>query len=230
MKSANTARIAGVFYLLVAICGGFAELYVREHTVVQGGAAETARNILASEQLFRIAFTADLVMVTSYLLLGLTLYVLLEGVDKNIARLMVAFNVIGVPIMGLNMLNHFASLYVSSGAAYLSVFSVEQLNALALFFLDLHNYGYTIAQVSTGAWLLPLGYLVYKSGYFPKILGILLIVAGVGYLVDLFAQFLLPNYADLIEIVALTPAAVGEFLFLFWLLVKGTKTKEVMVV
>ena len=232
MSSAKTtARIAGVFYLLVAICGGFAELYVRRsQIVVSGNAAETARNILASERLFRTAFIADLAMMMSYLLLGLTLYVLLGGVDKNAARFMVAFNLIGVPIMGLNMLNHFASLYVLSGADYLKVFSPEQLNALALFFLNLHSYGYIIAQVSTGTWLLPLGYLVYRSGFIPKILGVLLIVASLGYLVDLLAQFLLPNYANIIEVVALTPASLGELLFLLWLLIKGTKTERVKMV
>ena len=230
MKSAKaTARLAGVFYLLVAICGGFAELYVRKsHIVVPGNAAETARHVLASERLFRIAFIADLAMMVSYLLLGLTLYVLLEGVDKNAARFMVAFNLIGVPIMCLNMLNHFASLYVLSGADYLKVFSPEQLDALALFFLNLHDYGYVIAQISTGTWLLPLGYLVYKSGFIPKILGVLLMTASVGYLVDLLAQFLLPNYANVIEVVALTPAALGELMFLLWLLVKGTKGVKVV--
>ena len=139
---------------------------------------------------------------------------------------MVAFNVIGVPIMCINMLNHFASLYVLSGADYLSVFSVEQLNALALFFLNLHNYGYIIAQVFTGTWLLPLGYLVYKSGYFPRILGLLLMIAGVGYLVDLFVKFLLPDYADLIEAIVLTPASIGELSFLLWLLIRGVKTQR----
>ena len=231
MNSAKTtARLAGVFYLLIVICGGFAELVVRDRIVVPGNAAETARHILASERLFRNAFIADLVMMMSYLLLGLTLYALLKGVDKNVARLMVAFNLIGVPIIGLNMLNHFASVYVLDGADYLKVFSPEQLDALALFFLNLHSYGYIIAQVSTGTWLLPLGYLVYKSGFIPKILGVLLMIASAGYLVDLLAQFLLPDYAGIIEVVALAPASLGELAFLLWLLVRGTKTKQVMVI
>lgn len=225
MNMPKTARLAGTLYLLVAICGGFAELYVRNRVVVQSNAAETAHNILASEQLFRMAFVSDLVMMMCYLSLGLTLYVLLEGVDKNMARVMVAFNLIGVPIMCLNMLNHFAALYVLGGAEHLNVFSAEQLDALALSFLNLHSYGYIIAQVSTGTWLLPLGYLVYKSGFIPKILGVLLIVASVGYLVDLFAQFVLPDYAGVIEIIVLTPASIGELCFLSWLLIKGVKTR-----
>ena len=227
MTNTKTARLAGLFYLVIVVCGGFAELYVREsRIVVPGSAAETASNLLASEGLFRFAFVSDLVMMMSYLLLGLTLYALLKDTNKAVVRLMLAFNVIGVPIMCLNMLNHFASLFVLSGADYLSVFSPEQLSALALFFLELHNYGYIIAQVSTGTWLFPLGYLVYRSDYFPKILGILLIIASCGYLVDLGTQFLFPNYADTVEIVALAPAAIGELGFLLWLLVKGVRVQR----
>lgn len=222
MNPKKTARIAGLLYLIVAVCGGFAELYVRKFLiVVPDNAAGTASNIVASERLFRIAFVSDLVMIMSYLLLGLILYLLLREVDQNVALVMVVFNLVGIPILCLNMLNHFASLYVLSGADYLSSFSGEQLNALALFFLDLHNYGYIIAQVSTGSWLLPLGYLVYKSAYFPNLLGILLMIASAGYLVDLLAQFLLPEIAGSVEAVALAPAALAELSFLLWLLIKG---------
>jgi len=118
----------------------------------------------------------------------------------------------------------------TSTIGYLKVFPPEQLAALSLLFLSLHGYGYIIAQVSTGSWLLPLGYLVYKSGLFPKLIGILLMVASVGYLVDLFAQFLLPNYAGIVEAVVLTPASLGELVFILWLLVKGAKTQRAPVV
>ena len=227
MSAKKTARLAGFFYLIIAICGGSAEIYVRQfRMIVPNNAAETASNILASERLFRIAFMSDIIMMVSYLLLGLTLYALLKDVHRNAAVLMLVFNLIGVPIMCLNMLNHFAALHVLN-ADYMTVFSVEQLNAFSLFFLELHYYGYIIAQVSTGTWLLPLGYLVYKSDYFPKLLGILLMIASVGYLVDLFAQFLLPKYANTIELIALTPAPIGELSFLLWLLIKGVRqTKQ----
>ena len=216
------ARLAGFFYLIVAICGGFSELYVRKTiAVVKGDAATTASNIMNNEWLFRIGFVSDLLMLMSYLLLGLTLYFLLKDTHKIMALLMVIFNLIGVPLLCLNMLNHFVPLLLLSGADYLSVFSVEQLNALSLLYLEMHNYGYIIATVSIGTWLMPLGYLVYKSDMFPKILGILLMLASVGYLLDFLIQFLLPNYAPLWSEIVLIPAVVGELSFLLWLLIKG---------
>ena len=219
----NSARLAGLFYLLIVICGGFAE-YVRQSLSVPEDVSATAAAILASEGLFRFALVSDLIMMMSYLLLGLTLYALLKDTHKAAARFMLAFNAIGVAIKCLNMLNHFAALHVLQ-TDYLAVFSEEQLNALSLFFLELHSYGYIIAQVSTGTWLLPLGYLVYRSGLLPKILGMLLMIASACYLIDLFTQFLLPGYANLIEVIVLAPASLIEVLFLGWLLIKGVRTQ-----
>jgi len=222
----QTARLAGIFYLIVAICGGFSHLYVRMNvTVVQNDAAATANNILNNEWLFRIGFVSDLLMMMSYFLLGLTLYLLLKDTHKHIALLMVLFNLIGVPLMCLNMLNQFAPLLLLSGAEYLTVFSKEQLNALVLFFMNMHNYGYIIAQVSTGTWLLPLGHLVYRSGFIPKVFGILLMIASGGYLLDFLIQFLLPSYAPLWSEIVLAPAAIGELSFILWLLIKGISNK-----
>jgi len=216
------ARLAGVLYLVIAICGGFSELYVRKNiVVVKGDAATTASNILNNEWLFRIGFVSDLLMLISYMLLGLTLYFLLKDTHKIMELLMVLFNVIGIPLLCLNMLNHFVPLLLLSGVEYLSVFSVEQLNALSLLHLEMHHYGYLIAHVSIGTWLLPLGYLVYKSNMFPKILGVLLMIASIGYLLDFLIQFLLPNYAPLWSEIVLAPAVIGELSFLLWLLIKG---------
>jgi len=216
------ARLAGFFYLIVAICGGFSHLYVRMNViVVKNDAAATANNILNNEWLFRIGFVSDLLMMISYFLLGLTLYLLLKDTHKHIALLMILFNLIGVPLMCLNMLNHFVPLLLLNGAEYLTVFTSEQLNALSLLYLNMHNYGYIIAQVSTGTWLLPLGYLVYKSGFFPKILGILLMIGSGGYLLDLLIQFLLPSYVSLWSEIVLAPAVIAEVAFLLWLLTKG---------
>ncbi len=220
----NLARLAGFFYLIVAVCGATSELYIRKTiALVPNDATATANNILNNEFLFRIGFVSDLLMMMSYFLLGLTLYLLLKDTNRRVAQLMVLFNAIGVPLMCLNMLNHFAPLLLLSGAEYLTVFSTEQLNALSLLSLNMHNYGYIIAQVSTGTWLLPLGYLVYKSKFFPKILGILLMVASAGYLADFLIQFLLPNYAPLWTEIVLAPAAIGELSFLLWLLIRGIK-------
>lgn len=223
------ARLAGIFYLIIAICGGFSELYVRKNmAVIPGDAAATATNILNNEWLFRIGFVSDLFMLMSYMVLGLTLYLLLKDTNKHVAVLMVLFNLIGIPLMCLNMLNHFVPLLLLSGSDYLSVFSVEQLHALSLLYLNMHNYGYIIAHVSIGTWLLPLGYLVYKSDMFPKILGILLMIASIAYLIDFLIQFLLPSYAPLWSEIVLAPAVIGEVSFLLWLLIRGVRTQKTL--
>jgi len=131
-------------------------------------------------------------------------------------------NLAGVPMLGINMLNQFATLLLMSGAGYLTVFSADQLHALGMLFFNLHEYGYSIAVISWGFYLLPLGYLIYKSGYFPRILGILVIIAGFGFLLNPFTNFLLPNYqATLIPI--LDTLKIGEILFIIWLVFRGAK-------
>lgn len=219
----KTARVAGFLYLIVIITGVFAELFVRSSLIVPGNAGATAKNIMASESLFRIGFVSDLVAQVCFFLLALVLYVLLKPVSKNLAMLFVLLVSISVAITSINMLNQLAAVQLLSGADYLKAFSSGQLNALALFFLDLHKNGYLISQIFFGSWLIPLGYLVFKSGYFPRILGILLIVAAFGHLIDLFAQFLFPHYGAMVTSVVAAPIVIGEFSFCFWLLLKGAR-------
>lgn len=224
----KAARIAGLLYLLVIIFGVFAEFFVRQSLIVPGDAAATANNIMASESLFRLGFVIDIIQGMCWLLLPLALYVLLKPVNKNFASLMVVIVLVGVAIQCLNMLNQFAPLLLLSGADYLKVFETNQLHALVMFFLNLHKYGYISAAIFHGLWLLPLGYLVFKSGYFPRILGVLLIIACFSFLVDFFGNFLLPNYANYEAVFLLIglPAVIGEFSFCGWLLLKGAKIPE----
>lgn len=225
MNSINkTARIAGMLYLLTIVFGVFAQ-YVRSTFIVPGDAAATVGNIMASESLFRFGFMSDLIMTTCYLLLALVLYVLLKPVDKNLSLSFVLFTSLSVAIMCLNMLNQFAPLVLLSGESYLTVFNADQLNALALVFLNLQRYGYLIAQLFFGIWLLPLGYVVSKSRYFPRVLGVLLMIACFGHLTEFFQVFLFPNQAA-ITTPALIAATLGEFSFCFWLLFKGANIQE----
>jgi hypothetical protein len=225
MNSINkTARMAGFVYLGNIITGIFAQV-VRSTLVVPGDAATTAKNIMASELLFRFGFVSDLIMVTFYSLMGLAFYVLLKPVNKNVALLMLLLNLAGVPILAINMLNQFATLLLMSGAGYLTVFSADQLHALGMLFFNLHEYGYSIAVISWGFYLLPLGYLVFKSGYFPKILGVLLMLASLGDLIQFFQVFLFPAY-EVITYPGLAVALIAEFSFAFWLLVKGAKEQQ----
>lgn len=226
MNSRKTARIAGLLYLLVIVFGAFAEVGVRSSLIVPGDAAATAAKIMASESLFRIGFMSDLIMMTCYFLLAFTLYVLLKPADNNLSLLFVLFTLASVAIMSLNMLNQFAALLLLSGMGYLTVFSADQLQALALFFLDLHKYGYFIAQIFFGLWLLPLGYVGFKSGYFPRALSILVMLACVGHLIQYFQVFLFPGY-DAITYPGLAIATIGEISLCFWLLIKGGTVSEI---
>jgi len=218
----RTARLAGFLYLILAVSGGFAEFAIRQSMIVPGDAAATVRNIMASISTFRLGIASELIGQTVFILLVMVLYKLLKPVNQNQARLMVVFVVVAVTITCLNMLNQFAVLPLLSGADYLTVFEAGQLQALVLYFLNLHHAGYLIAQIFFGLWLLPLGILVYQSGFMPKIVGILLMVACFGYLVDVFTFLLIPGF----EVVFSEFTFVGEVVLLLWLLIKGVNVEQ----
>jgi hypothetical protein len=214
----KTARIAGLLYLAVFALGLFGELYVRQGLIVPGDAATTANNIMASESLFRLGFVTDLIRQTALVLLPLVLYKLLKSVNEDMAALMVVLALVGVPVAMLNLLNQFGALLPLSGAEYMTAFTPDQLYAQVMLFLDLHERGAFIQQFLS-LWLFPLGYLVFKSGLLPRILGILLIISGLGYLIDAVAFFLLPNFGVTISLFTF----VGEVFFMLYLLIKGTR-------
>ncbi len=227
MTSPKTlARIAGSLYLVVAVLGGFAELYVRSRIVVPGDTAATADNIRASATLFRVGFVSDLTQATLFLLTAMALYLLLREVHELVARAMVVIVSVSVAIICLNLLNQYVALSVATGNEYTSTLGAAGSDALTGLFADMHAAGYLIAQMFFGLWLLPLGYLVYRSGYFPKILGVLLAIGCFGYLADLFIHFLAPGIAESVEPFIVAPAAVGELSLVVWLLVKGVRVVE----
>jgi hypothetical protein len=218
----KTARYAGFLYLILAICGGFAEFAVRQAMVVPGDAAATVSNILANQTLFRLGVAAELIGQVVFVLVVLALFRLLNSVNRNQAVLMVALVLVSVTITCLNMLNQFAALLLLNGSGYLAVFDPAQVQALVLYSLEMHQAGYIIAQVFFGLWLLPLGYLVYKSGFMPRLIGILLIVAGVGYMVDVATFFLVPGF----NLVISEFTFIGELALMLWLLVKGVYVEQ----
>ena len=220
-REKRLARIAGVLYLGVAVLGGFAELVVRDRIVELGHPLATAENIRDSATLFRAGFVADLVQATLFLLTAMALYLLLRGVNELVARAMVVIVAVSVAIICLNLLNQWVALQLATDRA-LGAGS----DALVGLFAGMHNDGYLIAQIFFGLWLLPLGYLVVKSGWFPTWIGVLLIAGCFGYLVDTFATFLAPGGADTIEAIVLAPAAIGELSFVAYLLIKGVRDRE----
>lgn len=220
MKSIKSkARIAGVFYLLIFICAGFAEGYVRTGVLVPGDPSATVQNILASEGIFRLGLASDLLAFVFDAIVAILLYVILKPVSKTLSLMAATFRLIAHPaIASLNMLNHYAALAVLDGT-----FAVAQPESLSLFFMDLHSTGYLVAGVFFGVHLLILGYLVIKSELFPKVLGWLLGIAALGYLIESFGSFLAPAYVDIYTLIVTITAVVGEISFTFWLLVKGVK-------
>jgi hypothetical protein len=219
------ARFAGILYLIIIICAGFSEGYVRSTLIVSGNAAATARNIAASEGLFRLGFVSDLIAFLSDLVVSVLLYVLLKPVNKTLSLIAASLRLLAHPaIASLNLLNHFMALLLVSGAEYLTVFETEQLHALVLLFLNAHRYGYLIGGAFFGLHCLLLGYLLFKSDLFPGVLGILLIIASFGYLIESFGNFLFPDYQELFIWVVAVPAVIAELSLCLWLLLKGVKT------
>jgi hypothetical protein len=218
----RSARVAGLLYLLIAIFGIFSMLYGPESLIVIGDAGSTAKNIEASESMYRLAFMGDLLGQVFFIFLVLLLYKLLKPVKKNQAVLMVVLVLVGVPIAMLNDLNQITALMIASSAGNLGVFMVDQIQAHVMLFLDLYQAGLHIAFIFWGLWLLPLGYLVFKSGFLPKILGILLIIAGLGYLFEVFTFFLLPD----LEITIRMFTFWGEVFLALWLLIMGVNVEK----
>jgi hypothetical protein len=220
------ARLAGLGYLIIIVTGIFAEFFVRSGLIVPGDAAATAANILGDEELFRLGMASEFLMLLSDAALALALYVIFRPYSRNLALLAAFFRLAHAAVVGGNLLNTYVPLLLLGDAAYLSSFSPDQLHGLVLLFLNAHSFGYVIGLTFFGAHCLVLGYLVARSGYVPGFLGILLFIAGLGYLTDSFAQALLPNYADLsglFMLVVLLPAFIGEVSFCLWLLVKGVR-------
>ena len=222
MNPKKTARVAGLLYLMIAIFGIFSMLYGPESLIVPGDVTATVENIAASESMYRLAFMGDLIGHVIFVFLFLFLYKLLKPVNRNIAVLMVVLVLVGIPIAMLNDLNQIAALLLSSGADYSAVFSADQSNAQVMFYLDLYESGLRIAYIFWGLWLFPLGYLVFKSGFLPKILGVLLIIAGFGYLFEFVTYFLFPD----LEISIRMFTFWGEVFFALWLLIKGVNVEQ----
>jgi hypothetical protein len=218
------ARIAGVFYLLVGIFGGFSEGFVDPKMYIAGNAAATAGNVLANLGLVRMGVVSHLLDATFFVFTALALYILLRDVHKSMARAMLVLVALAAGIISLNAAFQFEALRVAADSSYTAAFGTAGSNALVLLLLDTQHYGTLTAQVFFGLWLVPLGYLAYKSRLFPKWLGVLLIVGGICYLVDLFAAFLAPGFDQMIRAFILIPSAIAEILMVLYLLVVGVMT------
>ena len=218
----QTARLAGLLYLVNGATGFFGIAYVPSKLIVAGNTAATASNILGSERLFRLGIVSELICAAEFIYLLWVLYRLLCGVSATHAALMVIWGLAFLPVMAVNVLIEIAALTLLRGADFLSVLGQPQRESLAMLFLDLHRYGYVVGWIF-GPWLFHLGALIYRSGFLPRILGVLLIAAGFGYLADSITPLLLPSYADIVGRFASLPLTIGEPATILWLLIMGAK-------
>jgi len=220
----SLARIAGVLYLLVGVLGGFALAFVYPKLYVAGDASATAANVAANSELLRVAVPANLIQAAIWVILAVTLSRMLQHVNRTAAATMVVLAAIGAGITMLNEIFGFEALRVVTGEVDMTSLGSSSSNALVLLLLDAQHYGVLIAQIFMGLWLVPLGYLAYKSGWFPKTLGILLVVACFCYLVGTLAAFLLPDSGQKINTLVTMPCGVAEIWMVLSLLVIGVKT------
>lgn len=217
----NDARIAGLWYLSLAMTGAFGIMYIPTAIVVAGDPAATAQNIVSSGWVFRLSIVSNLASQAIFVCLALALNRLLREVDPTQAKLMVAFVTVAVPVGFLNTLNPLAAQLFVSGSDYLSVFEQDKLDAMALAALGLFDRGVLIAQVFWGLWLLPFGILVIKSKFIPKLFGILLVINCFAYLIVTLARLLEYGHADVLTYVLMPLLALGEFAVILWLLIIG---------
>ena len=215
------ARICGALYLYICVAGAFAELFVRSRLIVPGDAAATAGNITANELLFRIGFTGELLHLVCDVAVATLLFTLLRPVNRTVALLAAFMRLAAAIILAVSSISHFTALRLLGGADYLGTFQPEQLQTLALFALRLHGDGYTICLAFFAFACLALGYLIFKSSYLPKIIGVLMAVAGACYLLNSFAFFLAPPFAAKLFPALFAPIFVAELSLSLWLLVKG---------
>jgi hypothetical protein len=215
----TAATVAGLGLLLMAILAPFANFYALGNMVVANDAKATADNIAASNGLFRSGIACFLVVAVLDVIVAWALYVLLEPVNKNLSLLAAWFRVVYAAVFTITLMPLLAVLHLLSGAESLKGLETNQLNAQVLLSLSAFKSGWDLGLVIFGFHLLALGYLIFKSGFIPKWLGILVGIAGVGYLVDSFGKILIPDY----NITVAMFTFVGEFLLIFWLLWKGIK-------
>jgi len=220
------ARIGGALYLFIILAGIYGEVFVRGNLIVAGNTAATAQKIMASELLFRSGIVGDLMMHVCDVPLTLIFYVLLRPVSKNLSLLAAFFSLLQTAILIANKLNLVAVLLVLGDADYLKAFEPQQLHALVSLCLALHEYGFAIGLIFFGVSCLVVGYLIYRSGYFPRTLGVLQAIAGVCYLINSLALLLAPPLADKMFPVILLPAFIGELSTCVWLLVKGVNASK----
>jgi hypothetical protein len=216
------ARIAGVLFILTLVFGSFGEAYAPGKFIVAGDAAATARNIMSSPMLYRVGFASYLIEALCDIALAWIFYVLLRAVNRDLALLSAFFGLVSTAVYAVSELFYFAALIILRNATALAAFSPDQLNALALLSLKISGNCGWIFLVFYGVPSVLRGYLIYRSGYFPKFLGVLLLIAGASFIIKDFLVVLAPAYAS---DVLLLPMFLAILCLMVWFLFKGVDAK-----
>jgi len=229
MSRKKMATLAGLIYLLLVLTGFFSLRYVPARLIVWDNAAATFNNIVASETLFKLGILSGIIGYTGFLVLPFVLYRLLHHINRTYAVVMVVFAVVSVPLSYSYLLDKFAVLTLIHQSNYLRVFSANQLQALVLMHLHFYDNGILLASIFWGLWLFPFGYLVFKSEFLPKVIGILLMVGCFGYQIDFLFHYFMPDKYDTMGISNLVriPGSLGELGICLWLLIVGTREKRI---
>jgi hypothetical protein len=222
----KTARLAGVPYLVWAITGVYGMMYVPSRTIVAGDAVATADKMLSNEFIFRTGIINDLLSATVCIFLLFALYKLFEQVDKHQALFMVALLSVTIPVTFIMDGFSIASLMIYKGEV-LKTFELGQRQDVAMLFLRINNWGTLTLEMFWGLWLLPFGYLAYKSGFIPRILGIFLILNGMAYIIPSFVSLLFPDFRSAAIQFAMPFWILGEVSITLWLLIKGVKAQHI---
>jgi hypothetical protein len=215
------SRIGGVLYLIIIAIGLWGESFVRERLIATGDATATAANIKSMESLWRFSIAAELFLLLCAVTVTWIFFVLLRPVSSDLAMLATFFNLVSISVEAVIQLNLLAALFPLGNVAYLKAFTPEQLSTMAYLPLKLHGYGFGVSLIFFGCWCLVMGYLILRSGYLPKALGVLLQIAGLCYLTNSFALLLAPDFQDRMFPAILVPAFVGELSIALWLSLKG---------
>lgn len=222
----HLARIAGGLYLIIIVVGFFAIGYVPAALVVPGDAVATAHNIQANELLYRLGLAAHIIVLPCNIPLAVIFYDLFKVVNRRLALLVVFFTLVGTAVEGANLLNQFAPLMLLGGGHYLSVFTTGQLQALAYMPLNSQAISYDIQQVIYAGYLLAAGYLVFRSTFLPRTVGVLLAIGALCYLINSFATFVAPGFAAGLFPYIQAPSGVAELSLCLWLLVMGVNVSR----
>jgi hypothetical protein len=225
MNSLNkTAKIVAILTLIIVFLAPFSMLYVPSTLIVAGDASTTSANIMANDSLFRMAMASDAIVFLLEIVLTVMIFALMKPVNETLSLVASYARLAMTVVQGINLLNYFFVLLLLSGASYLNVFEAEQLQAMTMLFLNLHDSVVLIWGAFFAVHLLVLGYLVYKSGYIPKLIGIFLVITAVIYFVQSFGTILLPQYKEAFS--SMASLAFIEIVFPLWLLIKGVKVSE----